>query len=141
MSTTIQRGMTYRLGITRMESVMLLAGRVLLALQFLTSGFGKLATYDGTAQYMAAAGVSPSLLPLVILLEIVGASALIVGFRVRVFSLLLAAFTLIAGVIFHGNLSDPQQFVHLLKNISIAGGFVLLAASGPGPLSWDERAR
>lgn len=140
MSTILQRRTTSGIRASTMKSAAILAGRVLLAAQFLISGFGKISAYSQTAEHMTTAGLSPHLLPLVILLEIAGASALIIGWRTRLFSLLLAAFTLTAGVIFHGSLSDPQQFIHLLKNVSIAGGFVLLAAHGAGALSLDQRA-
>ena len=61
-----------------------LAGRILLSILFLSAGLNKLgAGYDGTAQYMSAMGVSPAFLPLVIATEILGAIAIIVGFKTR----------------------------------------------------------
>jgi len=118
-----------------------LVGRILLMVLFLLSGVGKIGQYAGTADYMASAGVSGSLLPLVIITEIAGAVLVIIGWRTRLVSLLLAGYTILAALIFHGNVSDPNQMVHFLKNLSIAGGFLLLVANGAGPLSLDQRRR
>lgn len=118
-----------------------LAGRLLLAAQFLLSGVQKGAQYSGTVAYMESSGVPGELLPAVIAFEIATAIALILGWKTRVASLLLAGFTFIAGVIFHGDLRDPQQLIHLLKNLSIVGGFLVLAAYGAGPFSLDEVSR
>ena len=68
-----------------------LAGRVLLALLFLLSGLGKLGTYGATADYMSAMGVPGALLPVVIATEIIGAAAIIIGWRTRVVASCLPA--------------------------------------------------
>lgn len=118
-----------------------LVGRILLMVLFLLSGVGKIGQYAGTADYMASAGVPGSLLPLVIITEIAGSVLIILGWRTRLVSLLLAGYTILAALLFHGNVSDPNQMVHFLKNLSIAGGFLLLMANGAGPLSLDQRRR
>jgi putative oxidoreductase len=114
-------------------------GRLLLALIFLISGLGKLGAYAGTAAYMASQGVPAGLLPIVIATEILGAFAIIVGWKTRTAALLLAGFTLVAAFIFHNNFADQVQAIMFLKNVSIAGGFLLLAAHGAGPWSIDRR--
>ena len=116
-----------------------LAGRILLAAIFLISGLGKVAGYAGTAAYMASAGVPGALLPLVIATEVLGAIAIIVGWKTRIAAFLLAGFALLSGVLFHSNFADQIQMIMFLKNVAIAGGFLLLAANGPGPLSIDRR--
>jgi putative oxidoreductase len=115
-----------------------LAGRVLLAAMFLIAGLGKISGYAGTQGYMASMGVPGMLLPLVIALEIGGALAIIVGYRTRLAAAALAAFSLAAGVLFHGA-DDPMQQILLLKNVAIAGGFLLLVARGAGAWSLDAR--
>ncbi len=45
------------------------ASRLLMALIFLLAGWGKVTGYAGTAHYMQAMGVPPSLLPLTIAVE------------------------------------------------------------------------
>jgi putative oxidoreductase len=141
MSMTAQRDASPAGGESSVQRFAELAARVLLAALFLISGLGKIGEYQATAAVMVSAGVPGELLPIVIALEILGALALIVGWKTRIVSFLLAGFTLLAGVIFHGNLGDPQNQVHLLKNLSIAGGFLLLTVNGAGPLSVDRRGR
>lgn len=116
-----------------------LTGRTLIAAIFLISGVGKIAGYSGTAAYMESMGVPGSLLLPTIVLEIGGALAIIAGWWTRPVALALAAFSLIAGILFHGNFADPMQQIMLLKNVAIAGGFLFLAASGAGAWSLDAR--
>jgi putative oxidoreductase len=52
---------------------------------------------------------------------------------------LLAGFSLLTAIAFHRNFADQAQMVNFLKNVSIAGGFLLLVARGAGPLSIDRR--
>ena len=121
------------------QSVTELAGRVLLAGMFLMSGLGKIAAYAGTAAFMSSVGVPGVLLPLVIATEVIGAVAIIAGWQTRIVAFLLAGFTLLAAAFFHNNFGDQNQMIHFLKNVSIAGGFLLLVANGAGPLSIDRR--
>ena len=118
-----------------------LAGRVLLSGLFLLSGIGKLGAYAGTGAYMKAVGVPTALLPLVIAIEVFGALAVILGWKTRIAAFLLAAFSLLAALIFHNNFADQIQMIMFLKNVSIAGGFLLLVANGAGPLSLDRRGK
>ena len=114
------------------------AGRVLISAMFLTSGLGKIAGYAGTQAFMASAGVPGVLRPLVIALEVFGAIAVIVGYRTRIAAAALAGFTVVAGVLFHSG-DDPMQKLLFMKNIAIAGGFLLLVARGAGEWSLDAR--
>jgi putative oxidoreductase len=115
-----------------------LAARVSLALLFIVAGLGKIGGYEGVAGYMASMGVPGSLLPLVIALEIAGGIAIAVGFRTRLVAFLLAGFSLLSGLIFHSPL-DPAEQTQFLKNLAIAGGFLLLVAHGAGHYSLDAR--
>lgn len=116
-----------------------LGGRILLASLFLLSGLTKMSSYGATAGYMAAMGVSAALLPIVIATEVLGSLAVIVGWHTRIAAFLLAGFTLIAGAIFHNNFGDQIQLIMFLKDVSIAGAFLMLVANGAGPLSVDRR--
>jgi putative oxidoreductase len=116
-----------------------LGGRVLLSMLFLLSGLGKIGAYAGTAAYMSSVGVPSALLPAVIATEVLGALAIIVGWKTRVIAFLFAGFSLLTAVVFHNNFSDQIQMIMFLKNVSIAGGYLLLMANGPGPLSIDRR--
>jgi putative oxidoreductase len=114
-------------------------GRVLIAAIFLVSGLGKIAGYAGAQGYMAAMGVPGALLPLVIALEVGGSIAIILGYRTRFVAFLLAGFCMLSALIFHRALGDQMQFIMFMKNFAIAGGFLLLAARGPGEWSLDAR--
>jgi putative oxidoreductase len=122
-----------------LRNVAELGGRVLLSALFLTSGLGKIGAYAGTAAYMSALGVPGALLPAVIATEVLGAIALIVGWKTRVTAFLLAGFTLLAGLVFHRNFADQIQAIMFLKNVAISGGLLLLVAHGAGALSLDHR--
>jgi putative oxidoreductase len=121
------------------QKVSELGGRILLSVLFLLSGLGKIGAYAGTAAYMSSLGVPGALLPVVIATEVLGALAIIVGWKTRVTAFLLAGFSLLSAVIFHNNFGDQIQMFMFLKNVSIAGGYLLLVANGAGALSIDRR--
>ncbi|HXY22444.1 MAG TPA: DoxX family protein [Burkholderiaceae bacterium] len=116
-----------------------LIGRILLGILFLIAGLGKINGYTDTLAYMHSQGVPGALLPLVILTEIGGAGLIVAGLWTRWVAVLLAGFTLLAAILFHTHLSDQLQQIMFLKNLSIAGGFLLLAANGAGAWSVDAR--
>jgi putative oxidoreductase len=116
------------------------AGRFLLSLLFLLSGLGKVSAYAATGGYMTAMGVPAALLPVVIGTEILGGLAIVLGFKTRIVAVLLAGFSLLTAIIFHRNLADQTQMIMFFKNLSIAGGFLLLVTNGAGPLSLDARS-
>lgn len=113
--------------------------RLLLSLIFVVSGVGKISAYAGTQAYMEAMGVPGALLPLVIALEIIGGLAIILGWQARIFAFLLAGFSLLSAVIFHADLGDQGQQIQFMKNLGLAGGFLLIVAHGAGAWSLDGR--
>lgn len=124
---------------TQIQSLAAPAGRVLLATLFLIAGLQKIGGYEGTLAYMASQGVPGFTLPIVIGLEVLGALAIIIGWHTRLVAFLLAGFSLVSGVMFHYQPDDAMQMTMLLKNVSIAGGFLLLVAQGAGAYSVDHR--
>lgn len=116
-----------------------LIARILLAQIFLISGISKIFGYANTQAYMESTGVPGILLPLVILLEIGGALALVLGWQTRWAALALAAFTALAAIFFHTDFSDRIQTIMFMKNWAMTGGLLLLAAQGAGELSLDNR--
>jgi len=120
-----------------MNATLSLLGRLGLSLIFIISGWGKIAGYAATQGYMESAGVPGALLPLVIALELGGGLAILGGVFTRWFALGLAGFSLVSAALFHGNLADPMTAIMFWKNVAMAGGFLMLAASGPGALSFD----
>ena len=123
----------------KMKDLALLAGRVLLALMFVMAGWSKIGGYAGTQGYMEAMGVPGFILPLVILLELGGGLAIMLGLFTRSLSVLMAGFTLMAAFIFHYQPAEQMQMLMFMKNVSVAGGFLALAAAGAGAFSVDAR--
>lgn len=121
-----------------MNHLSTLAGRFGLSLIFIVSGFAKLgAGYAATQGYMEAMGVPGALLPLVILAEIGGGLAILTGALTRWTAFGLAAFSVASAFLFHFDLGDQGQFINFMKNIAMAGGFLVLAAHGAGRFSVD----
>ena len=124
-----------------MDRYLNLAGRILLALIFLKTGFGKLSNPAGTRHYMEAMGVPGLLLWPSIAVELLGAAAVVVGFKTRLAAFVLAGFCVISALLFHRNFGDSMQMVQFLKNLAMAGGFLLLASSGATAFALDGKPR
>lgn len=121
-----------------LTNVSLLSGRAMLAVVFIMAGYSKLgAGYAGTQAYMESAGLPGLLLPAVIALEILGGFAILVGFQTRAVALMLAGFTLLASLLFHSDFSQQMQMILFMKNIGLVGGFMVLAAQGPGDWAFN----
>ena len=112
-----------------------LLGRFLIAYIFIVAGWGKVIAYSATAGYMENMGVSASLLPITILVELGGGLALLFGFQARFAAFGLAVFSIITALIFHSNAEDSINF---MKNLSIAGGLLFLLLHGVGRISIDH---
>jgi putative oxidoreductase len=130
-----------------MSNTILLAGRALLAAAFIVAGFAKIADVGGTAGYFASLGLpgGAALVWLVILVEIIGGLAILFGYQTALAAYVLAAFAIGSGFVGHfGQGGDDPMMVMInqqafMKNLAIAGGFLVLAIAGPGALSVDAR--
>ena len=120
-----------------MNTLLSLLGRVGLSLIFIISGWGKIAGYAATQQYMDSMGVPGALLPLVIALELGGSLAILTGTFTRWVAIALALFSIASAVVFHADFANQMQAINFWKNVSMAGGFLILAAHGAGNLSLD----
>ena len=116
-------------------------GRLLLSMIFIVSGLNKIGGYAGTQGYMEAMGVPGGLLPLVIALEVLGGLAILVGFKARLVAFALAGFSILSALVFHSDFSDQMQMISFMKNLSIAGGFLMIVAHGAGAYSLDNRSK
>ena len=130
----------------RFQNVFALLARVLLAALFLPAGISKIGGFAGTAAYIASVGLPlPELgAGIAVLVEVGGALALLAGYQTRLVALLMAIFTVVAGVFFHAFWqASPEQLmveqIMFMKNIAIAGGFLALTAFGAGGISLDAR--
>ena len=131
---------------TNVQNTAALVGRILLALIFIISGFGKITGYAGTAGYMASKGLPmvAVLLPLTILVELGGGLLIALGWKARWAAAVIFLFIIPVTLVFHNPAGlDPaqaqQQMINLLKNVSIMGGMLGLFAFGPGGFSLDAK--
>ncbi len=132
--------------LNNLQNPLALIGRIMLALIFITSGFSKIVGFEGTVGYIASKGVPMASLAaiLAIVVELGGGLAVAVGFMTRWVALALAVFSVVVALIFHAYWGVPAdqamgQQINFWKNISIAGGFLVLAAFGAGAISVDAK--
>ena len=116
-------------------------GRIFLSAIFLINGIGKIFYYEGTIQYMENFNVPGSLVIPAIIVEILFPILLIIGYYTKFSALVLSLFTLALAVIFHTDFSNQMQLMSFLKNIAIAGGFLIIFVYGPGKYSIDHKLK
>ncbi len=122
----------------KLQNTVFLVARILMPILFITAGWGKITNYTGTAGYMSSMGVPAALLPLTILLEFGGGLAILFGFLTRTTAIFTAVFTILTALIFHTDFAKEVNQLMFLKNLTIAGGYLLLFAAGPGAFSIDR---
>ena len=116
-----------------------LVGRILISALFLLNGIFKINNYDGTIGWMESFGMPGVLLIPAIILEIVGPVLVIIGYKTKLAAGLLSLFCIATAVIFHNDFADQMQFTSFLKNIALAGGFLILFANGAKAISLDNK--
>ncbi len=121
----------------KIETFISPVARTFLALIFILSGLGKITSFEGYQAYTEATGVSGMLLAPTITFELGAALAILLGWQTRIAALLLLGFSLLTAVAFHRNLGDQIQQMMFLKNVAMAGGFLLLVQHGAGAYSLD----
>ena len=121
-----------------------LAARILIALIFVLSGYGKIAGFEGTVGYIASKGLPlPQLAAIgAIVVELGGGILLIVGWKARWAAAAMLVFTAFAAFLFHNFWAVPpeqaqNQMIHFMKNISMMGALLLVVIHGSGALSVD----
>ncbi|MGB5093792.1 MAG: DoxX family protein [Parvibaculum sp.] len=116
-------------------------GRILISILFIIAGADKVATPDGTMGYIASAGLPFPVLAYAgaLAVELGGGLLLLIGYQTRWAALALAAFTIVAALIFHSNFADQIQMIMFLKNLAIIGGLLQIYAFGAGAFSLDAR--
>ena len=125
---------------------LVLIARILLAGIFITAGLSKIGGFEGTVGYIASKGLpfSGLIAALTIAVEVLGGIAIVIGYKARIAGFVLAVFTILAAIIFHNFWDAPAdqayiQNIMFMKNMSIAGGLLLLTIFGAGGLSIDAK--
>ena len=115
-----------------------LVARILLSTLFLVEGIGKISMQEDVIMYMEDYGVPEILFVPATILEILFPLLLIVGYKTKWSASIMALFTLTVAIIFHTDFSEGMQMIFFLKDIAIAGGFMIIVAYGPGKISLDH---
>ena len=122
-----------------MTNIADLVGRILISVLFILNGIFKINNYDGTIGWMESFGMPGVLLIPAIILEIVGPVLIIIGYKTKLASGLLSLFCIATAVIFHNDFTNQMQFTSFLKNIALAGGFLILFVNGAKGFSLDNK--
>ena len=123
------------------------AGRILLALIFVISGYNKLVGFDGTVGYIASKGLPlPQLAAAAaIAIELIGGILLVIGWQTRWAATAIFLFLIPTTLIFHPfwavAAGKQMEMIQFMKNLCIMGGMLYVMAFGAGPLSVDNRKR
>lgn len=120
-------------------------GRVFLALIFITAGYSKAGDIAGTAAYIENGGLPGFLVYPTVALELIGGILIAVGFLARPTAFLLAGFCLLSGFLYHylpaqslEGFARWGEMNNFMKNVAIAGGFLMIVAHGAGAWSVDN---
>ena len=103
-------------------------GRIFLSILFLFEAVRKFSYQEETIEYMESFSVPEVLFYPSLIFELIIPILLIIGFKTRIAASAMCLFTLIVSIIFHFDFSDHFQILSFLKNLSIAGGFLIIAS-------------
>ena len=122
-----------------MANIADLIGRILISALFLLNGIFKISNYDGTIGWMESFGMPGMLLIPAIILEIAGPVLIIIGYKTKLAAGLLSLFCIATAFIFHNDFANQMQLTSFLKNIALAGGFLILFVNGAKGFSLDNK--
>tara|TARA_B100001173_G_scaffold167873_1_gene145092 strand:+ start:315 stop:701 length:387 start_codon:yes stop_codon:yes gene_type:complete len=118
-----------------------LIGRIFISLIFLLSGYNKIFNYGDTISWMEGFGIPGFLLWPAIVLEIIFPVLVIIGYRTKISAILLSIFCIATALIFHFDFANQMQTIAFLKNLGLAGGFLIIAAHGPKDWAVDKKKK
>jgi putative oxidoreductase len=120
-----------------------LTARICLSLIFFKAGISHILGFGETVQMMTNQGLPLAnlLLAGTVVFQLLGAVSLLLGYKIKVGSILLIIFLIPASLVFHNFIADPSQLNDFLKNIGLIGGLLMLIYAGSGALSIDEKKR
>ena len=115
-----------------------LIGRILLSALFLIEGIGKISMQEDVMMYMENYGIPGILFIPAVILEILFPLFLIVGYKTKLAAFVMALFTFTVAIIFHTDFSKGMEMVFFLKDLAIAGGFLMIFVYGANKISLDH---
>ena len=122
-----------------MTNIIDLIGRILITALFLLNGIFKISNYEGTIGWMESFGIPGMFIVPAIILEIAGPVLIVIGYKTKLAAGLLSLFCITTAFIFHNDFTDQMQFTSFLKNIALAGGFLILFVNGAKSISLDNK--
>jgi putative oxidoreductase len=118
-----------------MDRYLVIAGRILMSVIFILSGFGKITGFHGTESMMASKEIpAPAIaLVVVIIIELGGGLLLLLGLWPRWIALLLFLYLIPVTLTMHNFWAAPaaqqqMQQINFLKNLAIMGGLLAFHA-------------
>ena len=114
-----------------------LIGRILLSALFLIEGIGKISMQEDVMMYMENYGIPGILFIPAVILEILFPLLLIVGYKTKLAAFVMALFTFTVAIIFHTDFSKGMEMIFFLKDLAIAGGFLMIFVYGANKISLD----
>ena len=120
-----------------------LAARICLCLIFFKAGVSHILGFGETVEMMTNQGLPLAniLLAGTVFFQLLGTISLLLGYKVKIGSILLIVFLIPASLTFHNPIADPSQINDFLKNIGLIGGLLMLIYAGSGALSIDRQTR
>jgi putative oxidoreductase len=126
------------------ESIVPLAGRLLISTIFIFSGLSKIPGHAAMAGFAASKGLPAADLAiwLAAAVEILGGLSILLGFQARIGAWVLFVFLIPTSVVFHNfwalqGMEKMDNQAHFFKNVAIMGGLLFVATFGAGAYSID----
>ena len=116
-----------------------LLGRIFLSGVFIVHGIMKIANFDSIWHALQFKGfpMAPIVLIIVIFIELIGGIAVLVGFKTRFFSPLMAMYFFVVTIVNFPFWTDLILFDEFIRNMAIVGGLLILEYAGAGKESVD----
>ena len=112
-------------------------GRIFISSLFICEAFKKFSLKEETIFYMADYGVPEILFYPALLFEMIFPILLILGYKTKISAFAMFVFTIVVTIIFHSDFSDQMQLMAFLKNLAIAGGFLIISTNEPKVCTLD----
>lgn len=124
-----------------------LIGRFFYAFIFISSGFSTLFKLSAVSKFAASMGVPLPFVSVLIahLMILVGGLSILLGYKVKIGSILLMIFLVPTTLIIHkfwginDAMAAQEQMINFFKNISMFGGALIFFYFGTGPFSIEKQ--
>ena len=112
-------------------------GRIFISSLFIFEALKKFSLKEETIFYMENYGVPEILFYPALLFEMIFPILLIIGYKTKISAFVMFIFTIVVTIIFHSDFGDQMQLMAFLKNLAIAGGFLIISANEPKVCTLD----